>query len=185
MQSLTCSSWLLVLYLVPTRVRWKKKCISPKLWCFHPAIPHHLEQQSFPTQITRRDTEMMRYCDLLTFFSVPQHTPKFKPRGLGSFCDFQEAREVEESPGGYPWTISQPLIEVLTLSPRPTSLFMPMVGLRCLILLAPLLVVDGLATGKLGKELKEKGGIRVLSLGSPHPFLSVGSNYSISGADDR
>ena len=107
MQSLTCSSWLLVLYLVPTRVRWKKKCISPKLWCFHPAIPHHLEQ-SFPTQITRRDTEMMRYCDLLTFFSVPQHTPKFKPRGLWSFCDFQEAREVEESPGGYPWTISQP-----------------------------------------------------------------------------
>ena len=51
-------------------------------------------------------------------------------------------------------------IQVLTPSPRPTFLFTPMAkGLRCLILLASLLVVDGLATGKLGKELKkEKGG---------------------------
>ncbi|CAL1126389.1 unnamed protein product, partial [Cladocopium goreaui] len=50
-------------------------------------------------------------------------------------------------------------IQVLTPSPRPTSLFTPMAkGLRCLILLASLLVVDGLATGKLGKELKKEKG---------------------------
>ena len=73
---------MLKTWISPTLVRWSGKRASapPCRGDFtDPAIPHHLEQQSSLTQITREKGQMMRDCDNPRFF-CSQHTPKFKPK---------------------------------------------------------------------------------------------------------